>query len=116
MIYLIVILIILHALREAFFHDGHKLVAGFIDMAYLSVMICGVVLMSGEWKWILICLLLRYAVFDLIYNLIRGLPVFYIGTTKPYDKLIRKVFHENSKHFLFITKLMALATAIGLML
>ena len=116
MIYIVTILIILDALKDSFYDRGNKLIAGIIDMVYLGMMICGVVMLSGAWLWILIYVLLRYAIFDLVYNLIRGLPVFYIGTTKPIDKLIRKVFHENSIHFLFMTKLMALTAAIGLMI
>ena len=112
MIVLISILIILDALKDAFYDNGKKLVSGIIDIVYLSAMICGVVLMSGEWMWIVIYLLLRYAIFDLIYNLVRGLSLLYVGTTKPYDKVIRSIFNENAIHFLFITKLAAFLSAV----
>jgi len=79
-------------------------------------MICGVVLMHGDWIWIVIYVCLRWSVFDIIYNLIRGLPIFYVGTTKPIGRIIRAVFHENAVHFLFITKLAALISSIALMI
>ena len=111
MIYLIPILIILDALKDALYDERRKYLAGVVDMVYLSAMICGVVLLQGDWMWIIIYVLLRYAVFDLIYNIIRGLSLLYVGTTKPYDEIIRKLFNENAIHFLFMTKLMALLAA-----
>jgi len=116
MIYIIIILIVLDALKDSLYDRGAKTVSGVIDLIYLSVMICGVVLMHGDWIWIVIYVCLRWSVFDIIYNLIRGLPIFYIGTTKPIGRIIRAVFHENSVHFLFITKLMALFSAIALII
>ena len=116
MIWLIVILIILDAANDALYDRGNKFASGIVDMAYLVVMIFGVVLLSDVWTFILIYFLLRFAVFDLFYNMIRRLPIFYIGTTKPYDILIRKLFNENAIHFLFITKLMALVSAVAIII
>ena len=115
MIYIIIILIVLDALKDSLYDRGAKTISGVIDLVYLSVMICGVVLMHGDWIWIVIYVCLRYALFDLIYNLIREKEIFYIGTTKPIDILIRRIFHENAVHFLFITKLVALISAVALM-
>ena len=114
MIVLISILVILDASKDAFYDNGKKLASGIVDMVYLSVMICGVVLMQGDWLWIVVYVLLRYVLFDLIYNLTRGLSLLYAGTTKPYDKVIRLIFNENAIHFLFITKLAALVAVICL--
>ena len=116
MIFIIPILIILDALKDALYDERRKYLAGVVDMAYLSAMICGVVLLQGDWAWIAVYVLLRYALFDLIYNIIRGLSLLYVGTTKPYDKLIRKLFNENAIHFLFITKLMALISAVAIII
>jgi len=116
MIYIIIILIVLDALRDSLYDRGAKTVSGVIDLVYLSIMICGVVLMKGDWIWIVIYVCLRWAVFDIIYNLIRRLPIFYIGTTKPIGIVARRVFHENAIHFLFITKLAALFSAIALII
>ena len=115
MIYLIAILIILDAVKDALYDNGKKFASGVIDIFYVSAIICGVVLFAGPWQWILVYFLLRYAVFDVIYNLIRRLPPLYIGTTKPYDKIIQKI-GVNKVHFLFITKLMALFAGIALTL
>ena len=116
MIFLIPILIILDALKDALYDERRKYASGLADMVFLSAMIYGVVLLRGDWMWIIIYVLLRYAVFDLIYNIIRGLSLLYVGTTKPYDKLIRKIFNENAIHFLFITKLMALISAVAIII
>ena len=116
MIFLIPILIILDALKDALYDERRKYAAGLADMVFLSAMICGVVLFHGDWTWIAVYVLLRYALFDLIYNITRRLSLLYVGTTKPYDKLIRKIFNENAIHFLFITKLMALISAVAIII
>ena len=114
MIYIIIILIVLDALRDSLYDRGAKTVSGVVDLVYLSIMICGVVLMKGDWIWIVIYVCIRWSMFDIIYNLIKGLPIFYIGTTKPIGMVVRRVFHENAVHFLFITKLVALISAVAL--
>ena len=118
MIYLIVALVVLDAGRDALYDRGKKTLSGVIDLVYLTGMICGVVLLKGEWEWILVYGCLRYILFDPIYNLLRGVQrpgcvayLFYVGTTKPFDILLRKIFNENVIHFLFITRLMALVVA-----
>jgi len=116
MIYIIIILVVLDALKDSLYDRGAKTVSGVIDLVYLSVMICGVVLMHGDWLWIVIYVCLRWSIFDVIYNLIRGLPIFYIGTTKPIGMVVRRVFHENAVHFLFITKLAALVSGTALII
>ena len=116
MIYVIIILIILHALKESLYDRGVKTISGVVDLVYLSIMICGVVLMKGDWIWIVIYVCLRWSVFDIIYNLIRRLPIFYIGTTKPIGIVARAVFHDNAIHFLFITKLAAFISGVALMI
>jgi len=116
MIFIIPILIILDALKDALYDSGKKHASGLIDMVFLSAMICGVVLLKDDWTWIAVYVLLRYSLFDLIYNITRRLPLLYVGVTKPYDRLIRKIFNENAIHFLFITKLMALMSAVAIII
>lgn len=56
-------------------------------------------------------ILLRFALFDAVYNLMRDLPVFYVGETKIYDKLWKAFFRWSGisvEHFLFMLKLIAL--------
>ena len=47
MIILLVILVILDAVNDALYDRGNKLASGFVDMAYLGVMIFGVVMAYG---------------------------------------------------------------------
>ena len=50
--------------------------------------------------------LLRFAIFDLIYNLYSGNPLFYIGDTKWYDKILRRM--KMPEHFWAFVKFIAL--------
>jgi hypothetical protein len=100
-------LILFEAIPEALVLKGHKTVAGVIEFIYRAVV---TIILFG---WLMgLCfshygysvyytiggyLLLRFALFDVIYNLIAGLPIFYIGCTKLSDKLWQKFF--NWSHF-----------------
>jgi hypothetical protein len=35
--------------------------------------------------------LVRFAIFDFVYNLSAGLPIFFVGSTKIYDRVLAKV-------------------------
>ena len=59
--------------------------------------------------------LLRFALFDIIYNAIQGLPIFFIGTTKLYDKWFRWFFIKTrlpKEHFLAMLKFISLLIGI----
>ena len=52
--------------------------------------------------------LLRFAIFDLIFNLSAGLSVFYIGKTKLFDKLLSKL-----GAWVFVPKLIAFGIGLS---
>jgi len=52
--------------------------------------------------------LLRFAIFDFVYNLSADLPFFYVGTTKVYDKVLAKV----PMHLIVFVKAIALFMGI----
>lgn len=95
---------------DGFYDKGKK----FLSSIFKSLFIVVAGYAIGKWWGILYLALIWWVLFDPIYNLVRGLPLFYVGNTKWTDKLIIRIFHENSPHISFITKLMALATTVAL--
>lgn len=60
-------------------------------------------------------LLLRFAIFSPIYNIVRGNPLFFIGTTKLYDRFGRWFFARTripKEHFLVMLKFISLLIGI----
>lgn len=127
MITLIVLfLITAEAISEALYDNGSKTLSGIFEFILKAVMTFVVLLWIYGidspfryelplWQLIGGYLLLRFALFDVAYNLIRGLPVFYIGGTKIYDQLWRKFFGWSgidTEHFLAMFKLIALAISV----
>lgn len=55
--------------------------------------------------------LLRFAIFDLIYNFYAGNTLFYIGDTKWYDKILRKM--KMPEHFWAFVKFIALVWGVA---
>lgn len=121
MINLIIIslLPVLGALMDGFQHEGKKLLGSFFKSAFLGVVCYFLVLDLTVW-YVLYLLLCWWILFDPIYNGVRKLGWFYVGTTKWTDRLLMWLCDTNSmtreqySHISFITKLMALAVAIGL--
>jgi len=56
--------------------------------------------------------LFRYAVFDFVFNIFARQPLFYIGYTKLFDKILSNLSEKTQGWFVVITKL--LAFGIGL--
>lgn len=123
------ILIISEALYEGLYDNGKKALAGVLEF-FSKLLTMGMIILwlnGTDYEfvrrelWVLIggYILLRFALFDAVYNLIRCLPVFYIGSTKIYDKLWRKFFSWSgisSEHLLFMVKLIALLISVSWLL
>lgn len=93
-----ILLILLEAIPEGLADRGLKTIAGVIEFVYRAMVtlivfawLIGFHLFHVEYENLFYIiggyLLLRFAIFDVVYNLIRGLSIFYIGTTKLYDKV-----------------------------
>jgi len=110
---------VLGALMDGFQHKGRKLLGSFFKSAFLGVICYFLVLNLTVWH-ILYLLLCWWILFDPIYNGIRKLGLFYVGKTKWTDRFLRwfcdtnQFTREQYSHISFITKLMALVVAIGL--
>ena len=108
---------------------GHKTIAGIIEFVYLSGITLGLFAwLSGQRRYdyrpgflriIGGYVLLRFALADLIFNLSAGLPLFYIGSTKIYDKIWQWFFEWtqfSEIHFLFMFKLIALCIGLSFLI
>ena len=113
MIYLIPILVILAALMDGLQHSNRKLIGSFFKSAFI-LGIGLTFIFSSDYQDFIYLLLCWWILFDPIYNKIRGEGMFYVGKTKWTDRLLRWMFRTNAPHASFITKLMALAGIIAL--
>lgn len=118
-------LIILEAVPEALALKGHKTIAGAIEFVYRAFVTLVVYMWAmgvghlnyGHNFYYAIggYLLLRFAIFDILYNLVAGLPITYIGTTKLSDKFWKWFFKIT--HFpvgLFFGMLKFICLLIGI--
>ena len=119
-------LIIFEAVYESLAHRGAKAVAGILEFFYRA----GVAFIIFSWStgyfdagvynpnfWYILFgyVMVRFAIFDVVYNLICKNPVFYIGNTKIYDKGFAWFFRWSgisAGHFLFMFKLIFLIIGI----
>jgi hypothetical protein len=89
-------LIIFEAIPEALALTGHKTLAGIIEGVYRAMVTLAIILWLmgvsigtyGHNIYFIIggYLLMRFAIFDFIYNAVAGLKLTYIGKTKITDK------------------------------
>jgi hypothetical protein len=95
-------LIIFEAVPEALVLTGHKTLAGIFEGVYLLGVTLGIFAWLNGVKvnkcirsfWFIIggYVLVRFALFDVTYNLVAGLPLTYIGTTKITDIMWQEFF------------------------
>ena len=127
---IILFLIISEAIYEALYDEGKKTLSGLVEFFYRAVVTVMALLWLSDkfslpsspvplWKLIGGFIFIRYALFDLTYNLIRKLPWFYIGQTKIFDKVWNWFFRKTMfpvGHFLWLTKFILLLIGIAWLL
>ena len=67
------------------------------------------------WKLIVGFVFIRFAIFDIAFNLTFGLPIYFIGTTKLYDRLWQWFFRVTGfpvNHFFGMLKFICLCIGI----
>jgi hypothetical protein len=122
------LLILFKAIPDAVYDRGYKTLSKYLRFWYDAGFYFVVFLFTTNyysyhggrinldfWYIIFGALLLRWALFDLVYNLIKKSPIFYVGTTDPIDKIFGWFFRWSgiaSGHFLFLFKLISLAIGI----
>ena len=89
-------LILFESIPEALYDRGKKTLSGVLEFIYLIVVTFavfavfnGLILRSPDtclWRVLVGYVLFRFAIFDLVYNLIRGNRLSYIGDTKFFDR------------------------------
>ena len=96
-------LIILEAVYEGLKVKGKHIASGVIEFIYLTIItLIAFAWISGHrapfeyqeitfWKIIGGYLLLRFALFDIVWNISAGQKIYYIGRTKLYDKFFKTV-------------------------
>ena len=84
---MIVILPILWFLYSGFYDKGKKTLASVFLSAFLGG-VCALFFVKLNWYYVLYFFLAWY-ILEIIYNIIRKLGWFYVGTTKLTDKLLR---------------------------
>lgn len=124
-------LIIFEAISEGLYDNGSKTLSGvfeFILRAATTLVVLfwlfGIDSPFANYELSLFKLiggyvLLRFALFDVTYNLTRGLEVFCVGETKIYDKVWKAFFRWTNisvGHFLFMAKLIALLISVSWLL
>ena len=100
----------LEAVYEGLYDNGKKTISGIIEfvqkligittVAYVTYGLTVGTIDIPLWKIITGFVLIRFLIFDYIYNKTRGIPLYYTGTTKLYDKLLSKV----PGHFILFVK------------
>lgn len=107
-------LVLANAIEDSFRTKNKKVLAHI----YNSIHIVGwfyLMKFDFNWTYVFQYILIRFALFDITWNLIVGKPLFYIGTTSLYDKFwqwFKKTTKFPMNHFLFWVKLIALLLAV----
>jgi len=89
-------LIFFESIPEALYDRGKKTLSGVLEFIYLIVVTFavfavfnGVILINADtclWRVLVGYALLRFAIFDVAYNLARGNSLLFIGSSKLFDK------------------------------
>jgi len=125
----VLFLVVFEGVYEGLADRGLKGIGGVIEFTYRIGVLFMVVSWScgGSWVgetcgWVNMMVgyvLLRYAVFDAVYNVSCGNPVFFVGSTKYYDRAWRWFFDKTKfpdSTFLLWTKGLCLLIGLSLLL
>lgn len=103
----------LEAIYEGLYDNGKRTISGIIELFQKLIGITTVVYVTYGltvgtidiplWKIIVGFILVRFLLFDYIYNKTRGLHLYYQGMTKIYDRLLSNV----PAHFILFIKVIA---------
>ena len=87
---LVVLSVILGATADGFNQGGRKPLGHALEAAEkVALILAG--LFSGSWIVLPSYIAFRVSIFDILRNLAKGDPVFYLGTSSIWDRVLRKV-------------------------
>lgn len=122
---LAILLIILEAIYEGLKCRNKHITSEIIELVFLCVLISFSFFWLNEvrfpyvveymplWKVLGGYVLLRLALFDLIFNISAGVKLTYIGTTKLYDKILQKIVQMGGVGTLFFIRFILLVIALA---
>lgn len=115
---ILTVLVLLNALEDSFRDSNKKILAHIFNALHIAGWIY---MIQFELTYILVIqyILIRFSLFDIIYNLIIGNNIFYVGNASIYDKFwqwikVKTKFQIN--HLLFWLKLISLLIALSFLI
>lgn len=112
----------LEAFMNAMYDNSKKTLSGWINVLFILAVLIFWVWLPVKWTVFIIYPLIRYAIFDIVYNLLRipSLGIFYLGTTKWTDQLLTKFLKyfgqshgtHGGKMFLLFSKIATFIIAV----
>jgi hypothetical protein len=119
-------LIVFEAIPEGLADRGMKTFAGILEALKL-VVITGLLFLffngiirfeynSYIWYIVVGYILVRFSLFDLLYNLSRGVELNHVGTTKLYDKVYFSITKKMPFPYILFVKLVFITCGISMLL
>jgi hypothetical protein len=115
----LLVLVVLDAVGDAFRLRKWNVLHHVFEVFHVAGFFAIWALFSFDIIWVPIYILCRIVVFDIVFNVVAGLPITYIGTNSLYDIFVTKLggwVKQHPGHFAFIFRFMALVALIGLLI
>ena len=119
MIYILLGLVLIDAIGDAFRFRGWQIPHHLAEVIHVAGWIAAWALFPFDSIYVWMYLLGRIVLFDIVFNLVGGLPIGYIGKSSLYDIMVTKLggwVRQNPIHFAFIFRVMALTAWVGLLI
>jgi len=108
------VIIIIGAIADGLFDNGIKNISHFLHAIEIGLCLIFGIIFKITFReliaFILSYLFIRLAIFDISYNITRGLDLFYIGSTSLYDNIFAKI----PKDGIIFIKIWALILGVGI--
>ena len=108
---LLLILVTMDACGDAFRFNGKQIIHHIAEITQIAGWIALWALFPFDWHYIIMYLMGRIILFDIVFNLVAGLPLSYVGKSSLYDIILTKFggwVKQHPGHFVFIFRFMAM--------
>ena len=112
-------LVLLDAVGDAFRLRGWQIIHHLMELCQIAVWFLIWGLFGFELVYMVLYVLGRIIMFDMVFNLVSGLRIGYVGKSSLYDIILTKFgswVKQHPVHFVFIFRFMALLAWIGLII